>query len=448
MKRSLAILFSLFLTGQLCSAQGIITTVAGNGTGGYSGDGMPATSASMQSPDKLFVDAAQNIYIADGVYNNVIRKVNAATGIITTIAGTGTAGTTGDGGPATAAKLNGPSGVYVNAAGDVFITEAFGNVIRKIDAGTGIIHTVAGSGLGAYFGDGGPATSAGLNVPNAITGDTAGNLYFTEYGSSTVRKITASTDIISTIAGTGLPGTSTDGVPAITVPLKHPDGLCVDKMGNVYVVDAQTHRIRKITAATGIISTVAGNNTYGYSGDGGPATMAKLFNPWDVHLDAAGNLYIADASNNAIRKVNTAGIISTIAGNGTSGYSGDGGNSLDALLYGPSGISVTASGIIYVVDGGNNVVRKIAAPTAVNTVAQQALINVFPNPAKDELHITGIQTPATYRITDMTGREMQTGTLATSNSPIFIANLPNGIYILELNDQQGGRTILPIVKEL
>jgi len=344
------------------SSSGIISTVAGNGMPGSSGDGGPATSASLNSPAAVAVDAAGNLYVADTL-NNRVRKVGPS-GIISTVAGNGTQGFSGDGGPATSASLANPWGVALDAAGNLYIADYRNNRIRKVSP-TGIITTVAGGGT-AYPGDGGPATSASLPVPWGVAADAAGNLYIASDGSR-IRKINSS-GIIGTVAGNGAIGFSGDGGPATSAALYEPSGVAVDAAGNLYIADTWNQRIRKVSPS-GIISTVAGNKAYKFAGDGGPATSASLSRPGGVAVDAVGNLYIADKMNNRIRKVSPSGIISTVAGNGTEGFSGDGGPATSASLNWPAAVAVDAAGNLYVADTLNSRIRKVSPSGIISTVA-------------------------------------------------------------------------------
>src|SRR6202522_4270858 len=354
---------------------GGISTVAGNGTVGYSGDGGLSPSAELYSPDGLAVDSAGNIYIAD-TGNERIRAVGLEAapvvlppaGLISTVAGDGTARYSGDGGLAIIAELYQPqavsadstynSGVAVDSAGKIYISDSSNNRIRKVAVSNGIISTVAGDGTAGYSGDGGLATSAELRYPWGVTVDASGNIYIVDTNNRRIRKVTASTGIISTVAGDGTYGYSGDGGAATSAELYYPKGVAADSAGNIYFADG--YRIRKVTASTGVISTVAGDGTYGYSGDGGPATSAELFVPDGVAVDSAGNIYIADANNNRIRKVTAStGIISTVAGDGAAGYSGDGGAATSAELYEPTGVAVDSSGNIYFADSTNERIRAV-----------------------------------------------------------------------------------------
>jgi hypothetical protein len=356
--------FNVGLTGTglgplVALTPGIISTFAGNGTAGYTGDNGPATSAQVNIPVGVAFDSAGNLYIGDNA-NSCVRKVNAATGTITTVAGNGTAGYSGDGGAATSAQLNGPEVVALDSAGNLYIAEYYNNRIRKVTAATGIITTVAGNGTQNYSGDGGPATSAALWSPTGVAVDSAGNLYIADFGNHRIRKVAGATGIITTVAGNGTLGYSGDGGPATSAALADPTHVVLDSVGNLIIADPGNNRVRKVTVATGIITTVAGNGTGAYSGDGGPATSAALQNPEYLTLDSADNLYIGDYLNNRVRKVTVAtGIITTIAGNGTGAYTGDGGGATSAALHYPSSIAFDNAGNLYVSDLGNNRIRKV-----------------------------------------------------------------------------------------
>jgi len=346
------------------SPSGMISTVAGNGTSGFSGDGGPAISASLNDPQGVAVDAAGNLYIAD-YGNNRIRKVNLS-GIISTVAGSSARGYSGDGGPATSASLRDPCGVAVDAAGSVYIADAANHRVRRVTS-SGIISTVAGNGTWAFSGDGGPATSASLWAPCGVAVDAAGNLYIADKYNDRIRKVSPS-GIINTVAGNGAYKFAGDGGSATSASLNDPQGVAVDAAGNLYIADRYNSRIRKVSPA-GVISTVAGSSARGYSGDGDPATIARLFWPSGVAVDTAGNLYIADHGNNRIRKVNPSGIISTVAGNGQWAFSGDGGPAISASLNDPQGVAVDAAGNLYIADYGNNRIRKVSPSGTISTVA-------------------------------------------------------------------------------
>lgn len=287
-------------------------------------------------------------------------------GIINTIAGSANQGFGGDGGAATSAELYCPKGVAVDTNGNIYIADFDNNRIRKVTATTGKISTVAGNGTAGYNGDNIAATSAMLNFPTGVAVDTLGNIYIADTWNNRIRKVTTA-GIISTVAGNGAEGYSGDGVAATSTKLGAPAGVAVDTTGNIYIADTWNNRIRMVTTA-GIISTVAGDGAFGGSGDGGGATSAELFEPTGVAVDTTGNVYIADAWNNRIREV-AAGIISTVAGGGTSGL-GDGGPATSAQLNFPYGVSVDANGNIYIGDEYHFLVRKVTKSTSIiSTVA-------------------------------------------------------------------------------
>jgi len=347
---------------------GTITTVVGTGGAGFSGDGGPASSARLKGPVRVAVDATGNLFIAD-TGNNRIRMVNAA-GTITTAAGTGLPTVGGDGGPATRAELNYPSGLAMDSAGNLIIGDAFNQRIRKVDA-AGTITTVAGTGTAGFSGDGGPATSAelfnGFVQPSGVAADMGGNLSIADVGNQRIRKVDLAGTIRS-IAGTGTPGFSGDGGQATTAQLFYPAGVALDPSGNLFIADTNNCSIRMIDPA-GVITTVAGNGTVGSSGDGGPATGAQLGYPSGVALDASGNLFIADAGNNRIRKVDSGGTITTVVGTGSAGFSGDGGPGVSAQLNSPSGMAVDTRGNLFLADAGNNRIRKVDSGGTITTIA-------------------------------------------------------------------------------
>ncbi len=335
-------------------SSGVITTVAGNGPGGFSGDNGPSTSAQLAEPSATAVDSAGSLYIADRL-NNRIRRVSGGT--ITTVAGNGTFGFSGDNGPAVNAELGAPSGVAVDPAGNVYIADADNSRIRRISNGT--ITTVAGNGTFGFSGDNGPAVSAELNQPSAVAVDATANLYIVD--GFRIRKV--SNGIITTIAGNGTIGFSGDNGPATGAELNDPTGVAVDSAGDIYIAEFLDNRIRKVS--NGIITTIAGNGTPIDTGDNGPAINAQLAVPSGVSADSSGNLYIAETTGNHIRKVAN-GIITTIAGNGTYGFSGDGGPAAIAQLDSPQGVAIDSVGNVFVADTRNNRIRLLQLPPAIN----------------------------------------------------------------------------------
>jgi uncharacterized protein (TIGR03437 family) len=330
-----------------------ISTLAGNGTGGYKGDGAAASGAELSVPFAVAVDALGNLYIADE-FNSSIRKVTVS-GVISSVAGNGTEGYTGDGAAATGAELSSPAGVALDAAGNLYIADTGNNVVRKV-AADGAISTVAGNAAAGpgYTGDGGPATAAQLNNPSGLALDARGNLYIADTSNNAIRMVGQDGNI-NTIAGSfaGSLGSSGDGGLATAALLNNPGGLAVDAAGNLYIADGGNNRVRVVSAATGNISAFAGSNTSGSSGDGGAAAKAKLNTPKEIALDASGNLFIADRFNNSIRIVNAAGNIFTIAGDRTG-----------ANLFGPCGVAVDGSGRVYIADTGDNIIRLLTPPAA------------------------------------------------------------------------------------
>jgi streptogramin lyase len=347
----------------------IITTVAG-GHGGYSGDGGAATNASLNGPSGVALDSSGNVFIADQD-NWVVRKV-ATNGMISTFAGEYSrgGGYSGDGGAATNADLAGPSGVAVDAFGNLFIADAPNDAIRKVDI-HGIITTFAGSFSrgGGYSGDGGAATNASLNNPSGVAVDPIGNIFIADAGNNVIRKVDTN-GVITTVAGNGLgAGTgngdySGDGGAATNASLNGPHGVAVDALGEIFIADLNNDVVRRV-GTDGIITTVVGDGIFGYSGDGGMATNATLNAPSGVAVDASGELYIADVGNEVIRKLDTNGVITTVAGNGlgagtgNGGSSGDGGAATNASLNLPSGVAVDATGSLLIADRFNDRIREV-----------------------------------------------------------------------------------------
>lgn len=348
----LSFVLTVFFQYQV-SAQNI-STIVGTGAATFTGDGGPALSASINVAWGVAVDTAGNVYIGDGS-NNRIRKINTA-GVITTIGGTGPATYGGDGGLATAAQLNFPSGVDVDTFGNIYISDANNHRVRKITA-TGIISTIAGTGIAGFSGDGGLATAARIVFSDGICVDDAGNVFIPDPSNHRIRKVNTS-GIITTYAGTGVGGYTGDGGLAVSANIDYPSDIDADASGNIYFTDFQRHVVRKITPA-GIITTVAGNSIPGFSGDGGAATLAKLYYPTGIDVDACGNIYISDRTNNRIRVVNSDGTIATVAGNGIAGFSGDGGPATTAKISNPHGLCHDAKGNIYILDRDNYRVRKV-----------------------------------------------------------------------------------------
>ena len=336
----------------------LITTIAGLGDSAFSGDGGPALYSGLTFPTSLALDSLSNLYITDRADNRV-RKVTPQ-GIISTVAGDGVPGFSGDGGAGIAASLSSPGGVAADTSGNVYLADSGNNRIRRVTP-QGIISTVAGNGVKGFSGDGGPATAASLSYPQGLAVDTYGNLYIADSGNSRIRKVTPQ-GIINTVAGSTVRGFRGDGGAATVASLSDPSGLCLDLLGNLYIVDSGNSRIRKVTPP-GIISTVAGNGFQGFSGDGGPATAAQFTYPSGIAVDSSGDLFVVDTGNCAVRKVTYEGIISTDAACHGSLPFGDGGPAAAAGLQNPRGVAIDAKGDLYVADG--NTIRRLLASPAV-----------------------------------------------------------------------------------
>jgi sugar lactone lactonase YvrE len=356
-KRTTTLLLAAILAVTISNSSAqVIYTIAGTGTPGYNGDNISASGAQIFYPTGVAKDTAGNLYISDQV-NHRIRKL-APSGLITTVAGTGVAGFSGDGGPAVNAKLNGPYDIFVDTPGNLYIADQGNKRIRKVNT-AGIISTIAGTGTAGYNGDGIAATAAQLNNAYAVAADNAGNVYISDVSNYRLRKINTS-GIISTYAGTGVAGFSGDGGPSTAAQVAGTGKMCFDAAGNLIVIDVGNNIVRKITTG-GTITTIAGSGSTTFGGDGGPATSAGLNNPLGIAIDTAGNLYISDYSHYRIRKVNTLGTISTIAGTGTSGFSGDGGAPISAMMI-PQGLAIDKSNNLIITDINNHRIRRIVNP--------------------------------------------------------------------------------------
>jgi sugar lactone lactonase YvrE len=375
---SILIVLAAVVYPQWCRGQApadySVSTLAGNGVPGISGDNGRASEAQLNFPMGVAVDANGNVYIADQL-NARIRRV-AIDGTISTVAGNGSGGYSGDGGSATNAGLLTPCGVVVDRNGNLFIADTRNHRVRRVTPG-GTITTVAGNGTAAYAGDGAEAIGASLNVPVALALDSAGNLYIADAFNSAIRKVTFDGKIW-TVAGRGIPGFSGDGGSATAASLNQPGGITVDATDNLYIADSSNHRIRKVTT-DGVITTVAGGPRRGFSGDGGVATGASLNYPRGIALDSLGRLYITDSLNNRIRALLPDGTILTIAGAGFGDY-GDGGPALEARFRFPEGLAIDNAGALYVADNQNSrirvlrplpEVRDLPAPTASLELAAQ-----------------------------------------------------------------------------
>jgi uncharacterized protein (TIGR03437 family) len=366
---------------RVIAPSGTISTYAGQGVAGYTGDGGLAKQAQLNTPTGLALDSAGNLYIADSG-NNAVRKVSKS-GAIATVAGNGSMGYSGDGGAATAAALDDPEGVTVDPSGLLYIADTFNNRVRVVSLG-GTIQTAAGTGISSYSGDGGAAVNAGLYLPTDVATDSGGNVYIADYGNSRIRQIAQGK--IQTVVGSNSTSVIFNQAPATTIRLNGPTGLAVDSSGDIFIAEGGLgtgsglgigdYKIWKINSV-GVVSTGAGNGIESYSGDGGPATSAQLNRPASVVFDAVGNLYIADSANNRVRKISPGGVITTAAGTGVAGYSGDGGAAASAMLNGPKGLASDADGNVYIADTQNNRIRKLLPNGTIITIAGNGNASFF-----------------------------------------------------------------------
>lgn len=373
---------TLLLVGACLFVRSHPLSAVGPGSGSFAGDGGPATEARLNNPRGVAVDRAGNFYIADSS-NDRVRRVDRQTGIITTIVGSGERGFAGDGDPALAAQLYFPHSLALDEAGTLYIADAGNHRVRTVNAATGIISTVAGTGKIQFFGDGGPATAAGLFAPRGVAVGPEGTLYIADTQHACIRKVDRD-GRISTIAGADPRKVEKGEAP---VYLRAPVGIGLGPDGQIYWADGTLNRIKRadlkrIDPATkaGWVTIVAGSETMGFSGDGGPAREAELEVPAAIAFDAQGNLFIADHNNARVRRVDAkSGIITTVVGNGRRGFSGDGGPAVEASLNAPSGIALDGEGNLYIADAGNHRIRKVEGKTGqISTVAGSGPIDEGP----------------------------------------------------------------------
>lgn len=421
-------LYPLFILTVYTSYSQNIYTYAGNGSSGFSGDGGLATQAQIKLPLGIACDASGNIYISD-TQNHRIRQVNNLWNI-NTIAGGGSS--TGDNGLAINAMIANPYKIAFDLVGNLYIAEYGYNRIRKINT-SGIITTVAGDGnaIGGFAGDGGLATMAKLNGPQAVAVDASGNIYIADMLNNRIRMVNAA-GIITTVAGTGGNSYTGDGGPATYAQLNLPMDIKLDPNGNILIADGANHCVRKINTS-GIISTIAGTGVLGNSGDGGLATSAQIGPISAIELDPMGNLFIADGGYGVIRKVNGSGIIQTIAGTGTAGYSGDGGPALSAQIQ-PFDICLDTSGNVYIVDTYVNRVRVICNASCIASVleGQNSKICIFPNPTDHFLNILNKKNDFENSEIEIINSLGQIVLKESFKNQIDISNLSNDCYLIKL----------------
>ncbi len=414
------ILFSVLILSFSFSRAQIIFTVAGNGTSGYNGDGIPATAASFGDPYIVATDNAGNLYISDGQQIRV-RKVTMSTGLISTVAGNGTWGFSGDGGPATAAEISPPSGIFVDNAGDVYFVDQQNSRIREVNT-SGIINTVAGNGVNGFSGDGGPATAAEFSDPTGIVLDSYGNMYIADNNNDDVRVINANSGIITEYAGiVGHGGYSGNGGPATAAEISG-EQLAIDGSNNLYI--ASGFGIQEVNFNTHIITGVAGIGVYGFSGMGGPATAAEFEYSYGVAVDNNGNIFIPAQGDQSVLKVNTSGIINVFAGNGTQGFSGDGGPATAAETNNIYGACVDKYGNVYIADQSNHRIRVVGFG-AIASVNSNATCYGSPTGSATVTTIGVGQMPYTYL--------WSPGGYSTAT----VSSLSGGTYTIQVTDAIG-----------
>lgn len=415
------VIFSMYISyGQ------IITTVAGNGSSGFSGEGQLATTARLNLPFNITFDSADNIYIAD-TYNNSIRKVNNESGIITTIIGTAD--------KRQISELKTPTGLTFDNLNNLYIADMANLRIRRTNIETGKSITLAGQRTETDV----PNIKTVLGGPFHVVFDKTGNLYVSVNGDSKVNKIDFYTGNVTTVAGTEISGFSGDGDLAKNAQLSNPTGLALDSKGNLYISDSGNERVRKVDLNTGIISTVLGTGETGMTLEGNLALATKLSNPLGLEVDSNDNLYVVDRNNNRVLKVDiSTNIVSKIAGTGESGFSGDGELAVNAQLSNPTGLAFNSKDDLFIVDRGNNRIRKISGLNQDKSeVVLEETIAVFPNPAKDKINIqlkNGTELES-VNLFDIRGKQV-TVQVANDNG-INVSRLPRGIYILRLATSQG-----------
>ena len=422
------IIVAATITG--ADAQGIIRTIAGTGTAGLSGDGGSALSATLSDPEGVAVDAAGNVYIADKM-NARIRMVSEA-GNISTIAGTTlTYAMGGMGGLAIDAHLIYPNAMFLDAAGNYYASDWFADAAYEGSTSTGHIANICGHDSQGCTGDGGLAPAATMAIPGGIWVDNMNNVYIVDYGNNRIRKVDGTTHIVTTF------------INGYTSGFEQVNGVCADDAGNVYISDQSGNQVKNVDAS-GTITVVAGTGTEGFSGDGGSALSATFRYPGGLFINSAGDLFICDVSNSRIRVVNTTtGIINTVAGNGDFGYAGDGVLAIHASLNGPTGVWQDATGNIYIADAGNNVIRKVTGATAYyrangTTALTSNDVTFFPNPSTGTFTIQTSFVPdnCTAEVYNIIGEKVFS-TSVSQQQTIVNLNQPAGVYSIKLRSKEG-----------
>ena len=404
-----------------------ITTIAGDGSSGFSGDGGLAITAQLNLPFNLTFDKSDNIFIAD-TYNNSIRKIDSKSGIITTVVGTAD--------KKQISELKTPTGLTFDNYNNLFIADLANLRIRKVNLDTGSSMTLVGKKSEKEE----PNINASLGGPFSVVFDTSGNLYISINGDSKVSKVEFATGKITTIAGNGETGFGGDGSLAKNAKLANPTGLALDNKGNLFIADSGNERIRKVDLSTGIITTIAGTGETGYTGDGSLAKNARLANPLGLAIDKKGDLFVVDRGNNRVRKINMmSGVITTIVGTGEAGFSGDGSLAKNAQLANPTGLAFNKEGDLFVVDRGNNRIRKISGLSSSNETKNIELadsVSIYPNPSTDKITIelknnVELKKALLY---DTSGKQVKAMML---NNSLNVSKLPRGIYVLKLETSKG-----------